>query len=184
MDIVRDIGQDITEDAIVEHGRGAYTDYSILRRKFRCVKCGNHRADGKSCDRELMCIFCKEPHIADNRECLKYKRQQRHRGAMAYYNVSFYEVNIACKGAAIPSFNDFPQNAHKKAYSTISKETVNTVHSYKPPNKKVTIKNLLHLRATTMKKMKNLLSSSYLPITKWGLLHTQGLQPVHWKYLE
>ncbi|KAL3280510.1 hypothetical protein HHI36_024326 [Cryptolaemus montrouzieri] len=133
MGIVRDVGTQITEDDIVNYGRGINPNTKIVRvRRFnRRIQEGDQvkyvptntclltfadsHEDEKPCDSSPCCIYCKNEHYATDRQCSEYKRQMKIREVLAYYNVSFYEANQACKTATAPSPSAFPSRPHSNS---------------------------------------------------------------------
>ncbi|KAL3277786.1 hypothetical protein HHI36_013128 [Cryptolaemus montrouzieri] len=119
MGIVRDIGQDITEEDIIEHGKGwnrvIWPCKKLCRAAFRCVNCGETHDNESQCDSEPVCIFCKEKHPSNSRDCSEYRTQMKIRETMAYYNVSFFEAINSLKHPTPQRLTDFPnldQNNH------------------------------------------------------------------------
>ncbi|KAL3287163.1 hypothetical protein HHI36_001642 [Cryptolaemus montrouzieri] len=114
--IVRDIGIDITEEEIIEIGKGMNPECNkclryghvraLCRARFRCSTCGASHEDELPCDEELRCIHCGGAHLATDRGCSEYIRQGKIREIMALHNLSLYEADHICKAkknAPIPS---------------------------------------------------------------------------------
>ncbi|KAL3286889.1 hypothetical protein HHI36_001376 [Cryptolaemus montrouzieri] len=64
MDIVRNIGAEITENDIISMGKGMKSEVNnvqkLCRGKLRCANCGGGHAELDVCKNETKCLYCKQ----------------------------------------------------------------------------------------------------------------------------